>query len=55
MDKISKYHESDSIDYEFSHTLTLYKGIKKKGKNLKENHTTNKKNIELLIISIGKT
>jgi len=54
MDKISKYHESDSIDYEFSHTLNLYKGIKKKGKNLHENHTTNKKNIELLITQLEK-
>ena len=48
MDKISKYHESDSIDYEFSHTLNLYKGIKKTGKNLNENYTTNEKNIDLL-------
>jgi len=54
MDKISKYHESDSIDYEFSHTLNLYKGIKKKGKNLNENHTKNKKNIELLISQLEK-
>jgi len=54
MDKISKYHESDTIDYEFSHTLNLYKGIKKTGKNLHENHTTNKKNIELLICQLEK-
>jgi len=54
MDKISKYHESDSIDYDFSHTLNLYKGIKKKGKNLNENHTKNKKNIELLISQLEK-
>ena len=54
MDKISKYHESDSIDYEFSHTLNLYKGIKKKGKNLNENHSKNKRNIELLISQLEK-
>ena len=48
MDKISKYHESDSIDYEFSHTRNLYKGIKKTGKNFNENYTTNEKNIDLL-------
>jgi hypothetical protein len=54
MDKISKYHESDTIDYEFSHTLNLYKGIKKTGKNLHENHTTNKKNVELLLTQLDK-
>ena len=54
MDNISKYHESDTIDYEFSHTLNLYKGIKKTGKNLHENHTTNKKNVELLLTQLGK-
>lgn len=54
MDKISKYHESDSIDYEFSHTLNLYKGIKKTGKNLHENHRTNKNNIELLLTQLDK-
>jgi hypothetical protein len=54
MDNISKYHESDTIDYEFSHTLNLYKGIKKTGKNLHENHTTNKKNVELLLTQLDK-
>ena len=54
MDKISKYHESDTIEYEFSHTLNLYKGIKKTGKNLDENHGNNKKNIELLISQLEK-
>jgi len=54
MDKISKYHESDSIEHEFSHTIKRYKGIKKKGKNLKENYRTNKHNIELLINQLEK-
>ena len=54
MDKISKYHESDTIEYEFSHTLNLYKRIKKTGKNLDENHRNNKKNIELLISQLEK-
>ena len=54
MDKISKYYNSDTIDYEASYTLNLYKGIKKTGKNLHENHTTNKKNIELLISQLEK-
>jgi len=54
MDKIAKYYNSDTIDYDFSHTLNLYKGIKKTGGNLHENHTTNKKNIELLISQLEK-
>ena len=54
MDKISKYHESDSIDYDFNHTLNLYKGIKKKGKNLHESHKINKQNIELLVSQLEK-
>ena len=54
MDKISKYHESDTIDYVFNHTLNLYKGIKKTGKNLHEKHKTNKQNIELLVSQLDK-
>ena len=54
MGKISKYYNSGTIDHEFSHTLNLYKGIKKTGKNLHENHTTNKKNIELLMSQLEK-
>ncbi len=54
MDKISKYHESDTIDYDFAHTLNLYKGIKKTGKNLHESHRTNKQNIELLVSQLEK-
>ena len=54
MGKMSKYHDSDTIEYEFSHTLNLYKGVKKKGKNLHENHRNNKKNIELLICQLEK-
>ena len=54
MDKISKYHDSDTIKHEFTRTLNLYKGIKKKGKNLDENHRNNKHNIELLISQLEK-
>jgi hypothetical protein len=54
MDKITKYHNSDTMDYEVSHTLNLYKGIKKTGENLHENHRNNKKNIELLISQLEK-
>jgi len=54
MDKISKYYESDSIDYDFNHTLNLYKGIKKTGKNLHESHKINKQNIELVVSQLEK-
>jgi len=54
MDKISKYHKTDTIDYDFAHTLNLYKGIKKTGKNLHESHRTNKQNIELLVSQLEK-
>ena len=53
MDKISKY-SNEVYDYEASYTLNLYKGIKKKGKNLDENHRNNKHNIELLISQLEK-
>jgi len=54
MEKISMYHESDTIEYDFAHTLSLYKGIKKTGKNLNENHRTIKSNIDLLITQLDK-
>jgi len=54
MDKISMYHVSDTIEYDFAHTLSLYKGVKKTGKNLNENYRTNKKNIEMLILQLDK-
>lgn len=54
MEKISMYHESDTIVYDFAHTLNLYKGIKKTGKNIDESHRTIKKNIELLIVQLDK-
>ena len=54
MEKVSMYHESDTIEYDFAHTLSLYKGIKKTGKNINENHRTININIELLIVQMEK-